>query len=119
MLQSSPEQLEQEWEQFLQQDKIIITKTTKRRTRQIDIVPLILATRFYPGPKSSSWDLLVASGSAGNLRPEELLEAFFAHSGFAGKIDRIHRTGLFIERFGQLMSPLARLRPAEELGEGL
>lgn len=105
------------WNRFLQQNEIVITKITKRRTRQVDIRPLVLRTRFYPRPGDSRWDLLVATGAAGNLRPEELLQAFFAYSGLEGEVTHIHRTGLFIERYGQLMSPLARLRLAEELGE--
>lgn len=111
-------QLENLWEQFLKQDKIIIIKTTKRRSRPVDIIPLIFKVRFYPGPKESKWDLLVSTGSAGNLRPEELLAAFFAFAKIPGAITRIHRTGLFIERYGGLMTPLARPRAAEGLEEG-
>lgn len=107
------------WDKFLQQESIIITKTTKRKTKQINISPLILKTQFYPQKESSSWDLLVSTGQKGNLRPEELLQAFFAFAGAEGEITHIHRTGLFIERSGYLVSPLARLCVPEEVGEEL
>ena len=111
------ETLVSSWDEFLEQDNIIITKTTKRRQKQIDIRPWILKTRLYPGGERSSWDLLVTSGQKGNLRPEELLQAFFAFAGLDGEIKHIHRTGLYIERFGHLVSPLARLRVPEEVRE--
>lgn len=105
------------WDEFLRQEHIIITKSSKRKKGQVDIRSLILKTRLFSGEGNSSWDLLVSSGQKGNLRPEELLQAFFAFAGSEGEVSQIHRTGLFMERFGYLVSPLARLRAPEEVGE--
>ncbi|NLG87360.1 MAG: DUF2344 domain-containing protein [Firmicutes bacterium] len=104
------------WDKFLQQPEIIITKTTKRKTDQVDIRPLIIKAQFYPND-IYHWELLLATGQKGNLRPEQLLQAFFAFAHVQGEVSRIHRTNLFIERWGQLVSPLARLRLPDEVGE--
>jgi hypothetical protein len=51
------------------------------------------------------------------VRPEEVLSAFFKETGFEGTVERIHRTGLYIERWGKLLTPLVEPRALEEAGE--
>ncbi|HHV57815.1 MAG TPA: DUF2344 domain-containing protein [Firmicutes bacterium] len=105
------------WEEFLARERIYICKETKHKRRDLDIRPLILKARLVPCDEGGTWDLLLRSGSSGNLRPEEVLTAFFAAAGWEGKIERIHRTGLYIERWGELMTPLVEPRVPEEAGE--
>ncbi|MGI6129689.1 MAG: TIGR03936 family radical SAM-associated protein [bacterium] len=105
------------WDKFLLQPEIIITKMTKKRTSQVNIKPLIIKAEFYPTGSVCHWRLLLSSGQQGNLRPEQLLQAFFDFADVAGEVKHIHRINLFVERFGQLVSPLARVRLPVEAGE--
>lgn len=50
--------------------------------------------------------MLVSAGSAANLKPELLLQAFSQQTGITAVPLRIHRTGLFVNREGRLVDPL-------------
>ncbi|HHY92007.1 MAG TPA: DUF2344 domain-containing protein [Firmicutes bacterium] len=105
------------WDEFLARESIYIFKETKHKRRDLDIRPLILKARLVPRAEGGTWELLLRSGNAGNVRPEEVLQAFLAETGWEAKIERIHRTGLYVERWGELLTPLVEPRVPEEAGE--
>lgn len=109
--------IREQWDKFLSQPAIIMTKITKKKETEIDVKPLIIKEKFTQEIDHGNWELLLSCGQKGNLRPELLLHSFFNYANIKGQIHRIHRINLFIERFGQLVSPLARLRMPAEAGD--
>ena len=103
------------WEEFLEQGSIIIVKETKSKRRDLDIRPLILQARLRARDAGGTWDLLLRAGSTGNVRPEEVLQAFWNANNWHGFIETIHRTGLYIESRGNLLSPLVEFKVRGEV----
>ncbi len=63
---------------FIQKTEILITKKTKKSEREVDLKPMIyklelLEDRIF---------MQVATGSVENLKPDLVMEAFMANSGF-------------------------------------
>lgn len=69
--------------EFINQDKIIITKKTKKSERKIDIKPSIYHYEFNKENKGPSIYLRLATGSANNLKAELVMEAFYKHIDLA------------------------------------
>lgn len=69
------------WEEklleFYGQDSIIVTKKTKKGERKVDIRPLIYRLNVREG----AIFMQVSTGSTDNLKPELVMEAFFAWMG--------------------------------------
>lgn len=61
---------------FLSRESIVITKKTKKNVMDVDIRPLIYEASF----SGNTLFLQVSSGSAANLKPEQVLETFFAEN---------------------------------------
>ena len=91
---------------FLDQDSIVITKKTKKREMELDIRPLIYRKRVeraeYPWAVRESGEqtrlfLRVASGSAMNLKPEQVMDAFFGCFKVSKELlpYHVHRTELY------------------------
>ena len=72
---------EPSWEEklleFYGQDSIIVTKKTKKGERKVDIRPLIYRLNVREG----AIFMQVSTGSTDNLKPELVMEAFFAWMG--------------------------------------
>lgn len=64
--------------EFLSKDSIPVTKKTKKGETELDIRPLIFESRL----EENSVFLKLSSGSAANLKPELVMEAFAAFAGF-------------------------------------
>ena len=62
------------WESFLEQKEIMIHKVTKKNEMDVDIRPLI----FDASCEGDTFTLRLSSGSVQNLKPEAVMEAFFA-----------------------------------------
>ena len=74
------------FEEFLQQESIVIIKETKKGTREMDIRPLIYD--FCLQEKSETGDgpaifLQVSTGSTDNLKPELVLKAYHEQTGLS------------------------------------
>ncbi len=65
------------WESFLEQKEIMIYKVTKTNEMDVDIRPLI----FDASCEGDTFTLRLSSGSVQNLKPEAVMEAFFAWAG--------------------------------------
>jgi hypothetical protein len=62
---------------FLSQEKILITRVRKENEKQIDIRPLIKLAEVQNGSQPLSLRLILGAGSSGTLRPEEFLETMY------------------------------------------
>lgn len=62
---------------FVERPEIVITKKTKKSEKEMDIRPFILAFRV----EDDSMFFKVTAGSADNLKPELVIEAFCAATG--------------------------------------
>lgn len=64
--------------EFYQQESIVVLKKTKKSEKEVDIKPQIYRLSVQNG----SIFLCVSTGSAGNLKPELVIEAFARYLGF-------------------------------------
>ena len=72
-----PEKLDEAIAGFLAQDKIVVTKVTKKGEKEVDIRPLIYKMNAAEG----SVFMQVSSGSTDNLKPEAVMDAFAVFCG--------------------------------------
>ncbi len=66
------------FEKFLTQDSITVIKKTKKSETETDIKPMILSCQL----RESDIFFSLATGSAANLKPELVMEAFASYAGF-------------------------------------
>jgi len=92
------ERLQSALADLLQEKTVLVERTTKSGTRQVNLRPLILRAEVA----GDEINMLVRSGSRGNVRPDELLTLL----GEEPTQWHIHRVGLFIAREGRLSSPM-------------
>lgn len=64
-------------ETFYQQDEICITKKTKKGQKELDLKPLVYQIRA----EDDSIRIIVSTGSAENIKPELVLDAFYQAQG--------------------------------------
>ncbi len=114
---------------FLKQDSIVIEKQTKKSVAQVDIRPMILQADAQmrrlddnqnlchtTGQPQLCLYMLLTTGSASNLKPELVMEAFARYSGrtFAPYALQIHR----LESYGDIgTEDQPKLVPLLALGE--
>lgn len=95
--------------QMLQKDHLIIEKHGKRGLENKDIRPGIYALSCkHCDPSAAYFEMVVQAGSKGNIRPEEVMQGLSKIALLPVETEAavIKRTGLFISRQGQLLSPL-------------
>lgn len=94
---------------FLGQPEIRVEKQGKKGTTTVDIREGIFS--FEPMGKSE-YCLALRSGSQGNVKPETVMNEFLRYMGVdhADIPISIHRTGLFIQKNGCWVTPLALRR---------
>ena len=96
-----PPSYRERFEQFLEQDEILIIKKTKKSERQIDLKPEILVHAYereefekqlgeslpelHPVYEGDSIFLKLPSQSANTVKPEQVMEAFFGYCSFEGR----------------------------------
>lgn len=109
-----PEGWKEQFENFLMQDAMVITKKTKRSEAEVDLKPMLYQCRVEEG----GIFMQVACGSVNNLKPELVMEAFGKYNdisleAFALEICRLEvYTDLGDEENRKLV-------PLEELGEDI
>lgn len=64
---------------FLEKEQILITKETKKGTREVDLKPGIFELRW----QENSFFMLVDASSAGNIKPVQIIEALLSEHGEA------------------------------------
>lgn len=76
---------------FLAQDEYIITKKTKKSTRDLNILPLIYEFNY----SDNNFYIKCSSSSGDNLKPEVIMQEFFNFLSLKVELDRVN---LSIER---------------------
>ena len=74
---SFPEDWKEKAQEFISQEAICIVKKTKKSEKEVDIKPMI----YKFGVQEDSVYMLVATGSAMNLKPELVMQAFTQYLG--------------------------------------
>lgn len=102
----------EQFERFCAKESIMITKATKKSERELDIRPLIYKINLEP--ETHSIFMQLSTGSANNLKPELVMEAFSKESG-------IDCTGLalIVEReevYGFTTKEMTKFIPLEDFG---
>ncbi len=66
---------------FHDRNEIIITKTTKKGERTLDIRPYIYRFRAYQKEGETGFSMLLSAGSQENIKPELVVQDFFRYFG--------------------------------------
>ncbi|WP_434309010.1 TIGR03936 family radical SAM-associated protein [Hominifimenecus sp. rT4P-3] len=92
-----------EWKRFLDQEEILLFRKTKKREGTDNIRPMILQAEWQ---EDQSFFLRLCAGSSQNLKPEAVMEAFFAFLGkeFSLSALQIHRLDLYGQKDGRYLS---------------
>lgn len=96
---------------LLAQKELRVVRETKKGTREVDIRPFIhkiTVCGILPGDSGIRLDMLVAVGSSGNVRPEEIV-TILCNPEFLGielEIDKIHRRELFVLEDRKFIQPV-------------
>lgn len=102
-------ELEAKIEEFLTQDKIeIIRKRRNKADRELDLKPMIFAIEVIEMQgKIATISLMVQTGSAGNVRPQEVIRALAQKFEVIKRpcLINIHRTGLYIKKRDAFFTP--------------
>jgi radical SAM-linked protein len=106
-------------ENLIDQPEVIVEKEGKRGVKFVNIRPMIykiyvntpvnLAPEYSNYNSISQISAVLSAGSRANLKPEMLISALNKinkTNGFAIRIEKIHRTGLFVEKDGKILDPL-------------
>ncbi|MGM0501037.1 MAG: TIGR03936 family radical SAM-associated protein [Bacillota bacterium] len=101
--------VEEKINQFLAREKIeIIRKRRNKPDRKLDLKPMIFEIEVIKVQgKNAVIKMLVQTGSAGNVRPQEVIRAL-AHQFEVIKLPKminIHRSGLYIKKGRALFTP--------------
>ena len=98
----------QEWPAFLNQDRVIITRVVKKRTRTFDFLPFLKGQEVLEINQGRVVvELAITVGSKGSVRPGEIVAAFWEYCRGQGQLYAIEREGLYIVGDGgDLSTPL-------------
>ncbi|MDO5410128.1 MAG: TIGR03936 family radical SAM-associated protein [Lachnospiraceae bacterium] len=105
--------------EFLLQDSIVITKKTKKQELELEIRPLIFETQFEEDQENGKTTLFLklSAGSAANLKPEQVMDAFCAFAAIDAETlpYHIHRLEMYadVSKKGEGR----KLIPLERMGE--
>lgn len=96
--------------EFMNRPEIIITKRTKKGPKPKDIKPGILGVDISTEQNLLKLTIMTRTGNEGNVRPEEVVGAFAAHSSLPVDCDSLYirRLGLYVEKDGKLVSPMEK-----------
>lgn len=125
------DEIKAKFQEFLKQKSIVISKSTKKQELEMEIRPLIFEARFVTEELSSaasesgqmqkdSLFMQVSSGSAANLKPEMVLEAFCDWAGIEASAlpYHIHRLEMYADLIAAGMTKAQRKRAEEKRAEG-
>lgn len=92
-----------EWKRFLDQEEILLFRKTKKKEGTDNIRPMILQADWQ---EDQSFFLRLCAGSAKNLKPEAVMEAFYAflNREFPLSALQIHRLDLYGQKDGCYLS---------------
>lgn len=96
---------------FLAKDRILITKETKKGTREVDLKQGIYELSW----KDNAFSMLVDASSAGNIKPSQIIEALLADNG-----ERLQENALLVTREDTFMDigeeGQRKLVPLDDIG---
>lgn len=108
-----PQGWQASWEAFLKQEQIVVCKKTKKSEKEEDIRPMIYHSECQDGKIR----MQLAAGSAANLKPELVLQAF---AGFLGW--EMPEFALLVNRdelYADIGEGERKLVPLEDLGRDI
>lgn len=103
--------IREEFQKFISRDKIEILKKTKKSEKIVDIKPMIIDS----GVNDEGIFMKLATGSANNLKPELVMQAFSEYAGF-----ELKEFALMVERleiYG--LNDKEELIPLEDFGKDI
>ncbi len=103
-----PDELAEAVADFMASSEVMITKRTKKGLREKNIRPGIIGLQARTEGDNVDFFITAVTGNEGNVRPEEVVCAFAERSGLPIDADSLYikRTGLFIAKDGDLISPM-------------
>ena len=114
-----PENWQEKWLSFMEQQEIVIEKKTKKSVKEVDIKPHILAWDFslasfaekngenygtlHCDYEGNSLFMRLTSGSETNIKPELVMQAFYAfcENGLEPYSYQIHRMQIIFKKKGE------------------
>lgn len=96
-------------EKFMAQEEIVVLRFKKnsKDKREVNIRPGVFALNVHVEDKLLRVDMLVQTGSEGNVRPDEVLFGLMSQGTFLiNEIKNTHRLGLYVAQEGRLCSPM-------------
>ena len=102
------EVLEDSVARFMEKTEVLIMKRTKKGPREKNIRPGILHFEARQAGDNVEFNVTTVVSNEGNVRPEEVINAFAKSSGLPIDCEtiRIRRTGLFVDNDGKRHSPM-------------
>jgi len=101
------EELEKALKLLLDKEHIVVTKVTKKNTKQIDIKPLIHNISLIRKDKQQALlEMDLAVGQQGNLAPPVVVDELAKILGVGLEVESIHREDLFLKKGKNMISPL-------------
>lgn len=91
---------------FKNEMNIMIKKEGKKRTREINIRPMVHRLNVEEYNEVYKISALLSAGGTENLRPDLLIAALNMYAELDFEIVNIHRTGLFIKKGEDMIEPL-------------
>lgn len=108
------QEIREKFQEFLSRDSIVITKKTKKREIEMDIRPLIYQASMDVQGETALF-LQLSAGSVANLKPEQVLETFFASYDMDELPYWVHRLEMYADLAKE--GEERKLIPLEGLGE--
>lgn len=95
-------------QEFLSKDLIMFLKENKSGKRYIDIKPLIMEidVKSIGNDDIYVFQMMLKAGQNGNVKPEQVIEAFNECAGLQTRIISTVRTALYTQLCGKLESPM-------------
>jgi len=95
---------------FMSESEVLVKKEGKKGEREVNVRPMVHALEVKElGPDKSDiiWlDFMADAGSSSNLKPELLVSALSQVWGIDIKLQKVHRTGLFVSKGGKILQPM-------------
>jgi radical SAM-linked protein len=101
-----PDNFQEVLTRLLENKHLSVQRITPKESKRVDIREHILEVRLEGSKEREILSMRLRVGQSGHARPREILAALLNHSDEELLRIPIHRTGLFIERDGRLISPL-------------
>jgi radical SAM-linked protein len=92
---------------LLAEKRIIVEKSVRGKTKQVDIAPLIYGIRLLSFTKGfAQLNMELSMGQEGNVTPQMVIMAFEKMLHQEVKISKVHREDMFIYKNGNKIFPL-------------